>query len=307
MALPQRNGKNTMDISDHIVRSIEEFIADSPDNNLQNEAREKAFDRVFVGFAAGDDPLFEDYKAHHIGAFHWTPAEVFNATCPETPAESRDLTVVSWVLGQTRATRADNRKQSRFPAERWARARVFGEETNVALRHSVVAGLKDAGIDSVAPMLTQGWQRVESNRFGFASTWSERHAAYAAGLGTFGLCDGLITPLGKAMRTGSVVARVRIDPTPREYTDHHAYCLFYSQGKCGKCIKRCPAGAISKSGHDKIACKTYMRSIVKPYIEEKWGFYGRGCGLCQTKIPCEFKIPDPKLRANHTSAATDTS
>jgi epoxyqueuosine reductase QueG len=29
---------------------------------------------------------------------------------------------------------------------------------------------------------------------------SERHAAYAAGLGTFGLCDGLITSVGKAVR-----------------------------------------------------------------------------------------------------------
>jgi hypothetical protein len=44
--------------------------------------------------------------------------------------------------------------------------------------------------------------------------------AYAAGLGTFGLCDGLITARGKAMRTGSVVARLEIDASPRPYDDH---------------------------------------------------------------------------------------
>ena len=64
----------------------------------------------------------------------------------------------------------------------------------------------------------------------FASLLSERHAAYAAGLGTFGLCDGLITPKGKAMRCGSVVARIQIAATPRPYEDHHAYCLFYAKG-----------------------------------------------------------------------------
>ena len=43
----------------------------------------------------------------------------------------------------------------------------------------------------------------------------QRHAAHAAGLGTFGLCDGLITAKGKAMRAGSVVARIAVAQTPR--------------------------------------------------------------------------------------------
>ena len=46
-----------------------------------------------------------------------------------------------------------------------------------------------------------------------------------SGLGTFGLCDGLITPVGKAVRIGSVIAKVRISSSPRPYNVHHAYCL----------------------------------------------------------------------------------
>jgi hypothetical protein len=42
------------------------------------------------------------------------------------------------------------------------------------------------------------WQQYKD----YASSWSERHAAHAAGLGTFGLCDGLITAKGKAMQGG---------------------------------------------------------------------------------------------------------
>jgi len=82
----------------------------------------------------------------------------------------------------------------------------------------------------------------QSERYGFASAWSERHVAYASGLGTFGLCDGLITPKGKAMRCGSVAAQIQVPPTPRPYQDHHAYCLHFSQGSCGLCITRCPSG-----------------------------------------------------------------
>jgi epoxyqueuosine reductase len=80
-----------------------------------------------------------------------------------------------------------------------------------------LTSLEQQGHAAVAPMLVPNWTIVKSERFSYASSWSERHAAHAAGLGTFGLCDGLITARGKAMRVGSVVARVSIEPTPRPY------------------------------------------------------------------------------------------
>ena len=144
-------------------------------------------------------------------------------------------------------------------------------------------------------MLAPNWTRVKSRHFSYASTWSERHAAYAAGLGTFGLCDGLITPWGKAMRAGSVVAKISIQPDPRPYSQHNAYCLFYAQGTCGKCIDRCPAQAITKDGHDKEKCREYIRHC-QEYIRKVYEFSGRGCGLCQTKVPCEAGIPVKTLR-----------
>jgi epoxyqueuosine reductase len=132
----------------------------------------------------------------------------------------------------------------------------------------------------------------------FSSTWSERHAAYASGLGTFGLCDGLITPVGKAVRLGSVVARIQIPPTQRPYSDHHAYCLFYGNRDsrtgghiCGKCMARCPVGAITEAGHDKVKCSEHTSHTTAEYVRAQYGFNGYGCGLCQTGVPCESKIP----------------
>jgi epoxyqueuosine reductase QueG len=273
-----------------ISYGIRDYVDHAPENHLQDPDRERAFDTPLVGFAAGDDPLFEAYK-DHVGPFHWTPEEVFGQTFPDDPATAGALTVIAWILPQTRATKADNRRAGRFPAERWARSRTFGEEFNARLRRHAVDLLQAAGIAAVAPMLSPDWERRESPKYGYASTWSERHAAYACGLGTFGLSDGLITPLGKAMRVGSVVARIRIQPSHRPYETHQAYCLFHAQGVCGKCIQRCPAGAITAAGHDKVKCKAYIRQTAMPYIRTRYGFEGKGCGLCQTKVPCESRIP----------------
>jgi epoxyqueuosine reductase QueG len=93
------------------------------------------------------------------------------------------------------------------------------------------------------------------------------------------------------MRVGSVVARIEIPPTPRPYTDHHAYCLFYTEGICGKCIDRCPVGAIGKEGHDKAKCRSHLRPTTSDWVKSEYGFDGYGCGLCQTGVPCESKIP----------------
>jgi epoxyqueuosine reductase len=276
--------------SSWIENTILDFIKDSPENSLQNETNEKAWEDVLVGFSKGDDPLYTVFK-EVVGPFHWTPLEIFTLTFPDIKASSEELTVISWILPQTEATKGDHRKQTLYPAERWARARIFGEEFNQKLRTHLVQVLEKEGYEAVAPMLSPEWSRKKSDKYELASTWSERHAAFASGLGTFGLCDGLITPLGKAMRTGSVVARLQIPPSARPYTNHQEYCAFFTMGICGKCIDRCPVGAITESGHDKTKCFKHTRIACGEYVKTHYGFEGRGCGLCQTNVPCESKIP----------------
>jgi len=272
---------------------IGDYVRTSPDNSLRNGENDKAWDEALVGYARGDDPLFSFYKSD-IGAFFWTPAEIFSLAFPDCNPKPAELTVICWVLPQTEATKADNRRRRDLPAERWVRSRNYGEEFNMKLARHLVASLGELGIASVAPVQFPQWSWQASARYGFASNWSERHAAYAAGLGTFGLADGLITVKGQAMRCGSVVARVALPPTPRPYDDYHAYCLFYAQGKCKKCISRCPAGAISEAGHDKDRCRQFLFETVVAYTKARFGLESYGCGLCQTKVPCEARIPVPE-------------
>lgn len=273
------------------VRSvIGGFLDRTSENFIWAGNPERAWGDPVIGFSRGSDPIYQQFK-DHIGPFHWTPSDAFELAFPEKPACPDELTVISWILPQTRATRIDNRKQKDIPAERWARTRTFGELVNEKLRRHVVSSLQEAGHDAMAPVLSPAFTWQDSPGCGFSSTWSERHAAFASGLGTFGLCQGLITPVGKAMRTGSVIARISIPPTKRPYTSHTEYCLFLSGRGCGKCMSRCPAGAITEQGHDKMKCFEYMMKTVIPAIKSRYGFDGYSCGLCQTKVPCEAGIP----------------
>ena len=269
-----------------MVETVAGFCG-STRNSLGMAEEEPAFAAPLVGFAAGGDPLFEELK-QHVGPSHWTPAEAFELAYPGLAISAGELSVVSWILPHTQQTRRDNRRQTSLPAERWARAKYVGEQFNVALREHVVATLGRAGIAAVAPTRLPHWTMAA-----VTSNWSERHIAYAAGLGTFGLCDGLITPLGKAMRCGSIVAQLRLAATPRPYSDHHAYCDFFSEKHCAVCVERCPVGAITEQGHDKARCHAYLEQVRHEFIEPHFGFSTDACGLCQTKVPCESRIPGP--------------
>jgi epoxyqueuosine reductase len=280
--------------SDGIKALISDFISASPHNTLKNKAGDPAWDSALVEFASGADPIWQQYK-EYVGPFHWTPWEVFSQHCTLEKAVPEELTVISWVLPQREAVRKANRRTKVYPSEAWARVRVYGEEFNVALRRHVANTLSQLGHAAVAPMLVSNWTIVKSARFSYASSWSERHAAHAAGLGTFGLCDGLITARGKAVRVGSVVAKISIEPTPRPYADHRAYCLFFAKGTCGKCIDRCPARAITEAGHDKEKCRQHLGRS-REHVKKTYAFEGYGCGLCQVGVPCETGIPVKEAR-----------
>ncbi len=280
-----------MDKPEIWIRSfIEQMVATDPDNCLNPESDEKAWDSPLVGFASGIDPLFPFYKKD-IGEFFWLPIEAFKTEYPDSKVSAEELSVISWVIPHTKPIKMDHRKSTTIPAEKWARARLFGEAYNNKLRKQVTDMLCQNGYPAVSPMLSPAFQRIDSQKYGYASSWSERHAAYACGHGTFGLSDGLITPVGKAVRFGSVIAKISLEPSERPYNDHHAYCLYYRDKSCTKCIERCPVDAISEDGHDKVRCKEYIRKEMIPAIKSNYNLDIQACGLCQAKVPCESKIP----------------
>lgn len=268
---------------------VTNLVIQTPNNSL-HAFDEKAWDTPLIGVARGDDPLFTEYK-QIIGTVHWTPAEAFALAYPDRAVTAEELRVVCWILPQTERTRREQREETEVPAPRWIYSRHYGELFNEWLRCKVRDEFIGMGLKATAPILLPDWAYRQTPEAGLCSNWSERHAAYAAGLGTFGLSDGFISEVGKAIRIGSVIVSADIETTPRRATSHTANCLFYARGTCGACIKRCPVTAISRAGHDKNACHNYIRQITSPHAQQLSGQNVTPCGLCQVRIPCEERNP----------------
>ena len=118
--------------------------------------------------------------------------------------------------------------------------------------------------------------------------WSERHVAFIAGIGTFGLQAGFLTAKGTAGRLGSVVTDLDLVPTKRPYAEVHEYCPWFADGSCGVCIGRCPVKAISENGKDHAICRTNGAGNIGPAYKE-WGYHS--CGHCSIHLPCTSRIP----------------
>ena len=57
---------------------IQDFC-EGPENTLQNNANERAWEDALIGFSRGDDSLYRWYK-EYVGPYHWTPWEIFTET-----------------------------------------------------------------------------------------------------------------------------------------------------------------------------------------------------------------------------------
>ena len=282
---------------------IKNFIKESELNRRTQLDYGVYWDEPLVGFALGTDPLFFEYKTI-IGPFHLTPREIISAALREKGrslllSEIEQISVISWILPTAEDTRKSNRKEDKFPSKLWAYTRDFGEACNNALKKHVINFLEDLGYLSVTPTLFPTFQHLRDEKVGWTSPWSERHIAYACGLGTFGLSDGFITPKGKAIRIGSVVTLLKLTPSEKKYRHHKENCLMFRNEKCGKCIPRCPASAITEKGHDKDKCREYISSEPLKTKRLEYGLQNPppACGLCQTGVPCEHEIPRPDLIA----------
>ncbi|OGO01057.1 MAG: hypothetical protein A2Y90_03460 [Chloroflexi bacterium RBG_13_52_12] len=285
-------------------KEIKDFTADSPMNRLPDYNNEPVIAEPLSGFADGYDPIFNEFKKDSIiGDFHLTPAEALKIYSEKQNKKSYEnppatLSVISVAFTFTEKTRLSNGPDPKIAARRWryAYGHAFGLMSET-LNH-IVSLLESAGYLAVAPVCTRPMPIMISPDGLPYTDWSEKHAAYAAGLGTFGLNTSLITPSGIAAHFGSVITDLSLVPSPRKYDNPHAYCLHFSNGSCGKCAEHCPSGAVNTQSFAGKKCMEYTRNELPQLSRELEGELKPGehpmCAVCQIRVPCEAGIPSGK-------------
>ena len=241
------------------------------------------FDEPIFGVSAADDFLYQTFKKKDIvGDNFMLPGEWLPGA----------KSVISFFLPFTERVRSSNRGNPEETSPEWLHARIEGQAFLDAFTDKLQGYFSGLGVESCVPatdsrFAVKATPLPPENHKGihFASNWSERHVAYASGLGTFCLTRGLISEKGVAGRYGSIIINEKIVPDKRPYEGVYDYCIM-----CGACIKRCPAGAISlEHGKNQQKCKQWMNMTEKRYDPRY------GCGKCQVGVPCENRIPNARF------------
>lgn len=288
-----------------IAKTVSNLVLKSGSNRLADFDGEAIFEAPLLAVADGDDPLFEHFR-QVVSPRHLLPREVLRQYSPAGTNLTR-VSVIVWVLPFAEPIRISNRGR-RWPSRLYSLARNNGGALNFELGRRLAIILRRRGKASVAPNLLEEYDVYSSPQHTFTSTWSQRHVAYAAGLGRFGLHGNLITPRGTCVRIGSIITNLDLESSYRENGSHKADCFKLRGEGCDLCRARCPVGAITRDDLDKEKCYAMRKAIRDRYLESyaadmdmrsapivKNGKitqgYSLGCALCQCGVPCEEHFP----------------
>ena len=235
-------------------------------------------DAPLVGVARADDPLFETFRKNEVIGAQWRP-----------PGEwMQDAkSVVAFFFPVSAEIRTRHRAARTATNEAWNYG--YGKHGQVvnAFLAGITAEMEGQGVKTFIPTKDPTFkiERQPTMRGGkedvhYSTSWSNRHIAFVAGLGTFGIHRHLITREGCSGVLASMILDWEMEPTSANYRDPYENCIH-----CGACVTRCPAGAISLENLRNLKeCAAYAASLRS---ESDPGY----CGKCLVGIPCESVLP----------------
>ena len=255
------------------VNLMEDFCSVPEDSVLASCGITRAFDAPLIGIAAADDPLFEQLKAPQaVGAHYLAPCQWLEGA----------KSVVSIFVPYSSDVKKAN---SCLPKDKIAPEYVYAKDVVVpyinALVEMLVSAVKAQGYSVVVPSCESERMKnavitSDGSRLKYTSGWSERHAAFVCGLGSFGISGALITPKGGAGRFISLVTDMPLNADERPYSHIYEYCTL-----CGACAVKCPAEAITvENKKDKAKCSAFVNTTKEKFAP----LYG--CAKCQCGVPC---------------------
>ena len=204
--------------------------------------------------------------------------------------------IISYFVPFTKAL-AETNSCTGLASPQWALAY---EQTNALfnqLNEALIQKLRQAGYHAaVSPEATT------FDRDKLISHWSQRHIAYLAGLGSFGVNNMLITKEGCCGRYSTIVTNL---PVAAYHPVTQEYCLYKKNGTCGVCTRHCPSGALTVQGYDRKKCFSVLlknAEVCTDFGSSYTNEDGSGsnsvgsevCGKCVVHIPCATCAPGLK-------------
>ena len=273
----------------HISKTdIVHFLQAFADESVQNRVSEvvalapecagvRMYDAPLVGISSARDALYKECKrADVVGENHMLPTEWLDGA----------KSVISIFNPFTRQVK-DSNARGEMPSLEWLHGRIEGQVYIVAAAQALAERLRSTGARALVPVADERFAVYKEPKI--FSNWSERHAAYIAGLGTFSLNRAIITQQGIAGRFCSVITDIELAADQRQYTGLYDYCSL-----CGACVRACPAKAINKHGKAHKPCFSFLEKVNTKYPS----YYG--CGKCQCGMPCESGMPPKNPRADYS-------
>jgi epoxyqueuosine reductase QueG len=249
-----------------LQRLIDDFVKEY----MKNDDVKTRWKKPLVAFADATDPLF--HKLREVAnPEHLLPEDILS--------EAR--TVITYFLPFEEFISESN-IGSRNSSEIWARAYVETNRLISSTNDFLIDSIRDMGYNAskLNPKLNMDYEKL-------LSVWSNRHVAYIAGLGTFGLNNMLITKKGCCGRLGNVVTDLLIEPTERPKTE---YCLSKYNGSCTACVDNCVNDALFTDEFNRFKCYDMCKDNHGRY--STLGGEADVCGKCLVGIPCSYENPN---------------
>ncbi|QIB68823.1 epoxyqueuosine reductase [Aminipila butyrica] len=263
-------------MKEKITHMIQDFVQS---HGERDEIRTK-WGEPLVGFAAADHAYVLRLK-EVVAEHHRMPKDVL----PDASI------VVSYFVPFTRELAKTNQTLGALASQEWALAY---EETNamfIQLNRYLIEEMEKIGYKAgTSPeALTFDQEQLKSN-------WSQRHFARAAGLGTFGINNMLITKKGCCGRYNSVVTNLDVAPDQPLEED---YCLYKKNGGCKVCLTHCPTQALTVESFNRYKCHEVLKENARKYNQfgssytDETGTLSNSlgsevCGKCVVGLPCSF-------------------
>ena len=233
-----------------------------------------------VGFADAYHPDILNLKKT-ISSTHKLPSDVLPTA----------TIVIAYFVPFSKKLALTNVTDGEIASPEWALAY---EETNAMFRNMneyLISELSRMGYHAA---ISPEAATFDQNKL--ISNWSHRHFAKAAGLGTFGINNMLITKAGCCGRYSTIVTNLDVEP---DQPLAEEYCIYKKNGHCGACVKRCHSGALTLAGYDRRKCYNVCQINAELYTEfgnsysDETGTNPNSvgsevCGKCVTNVPCSF-------------------